>query len=152
MNDIRLADDLRQVKTVVQNLDQLTVMELESVGSIRWRMFQSLLDSYTGSVLVVFPSAVEEGDLDFGASQENVSNKPVPPLTSREKEILLMIASGKNNKIIARKLDITDGTVKVHVKNLMQKLNVHSRLQAAVWALGPGFENIMIWSQENEYS
>ncbi len=60
-------------------------------------------------------------------------------LTQREREILELIASGKNNKLIARDLDISDGTVKVHVKNLLRKLKVHSRLEAAVWALGHGF-------------
>ena len=56
-------------------------------------------------------------------------------LTNREREILELIAAGKSNKLIARDLTISDGTVKVHVKNLLRKLNVHSRLEAAVWAL-----------------
>ena len=56
-------------------------------------------------------------------------------LTNREREILELIAAGKSNKLIARDLDISDGTVKVHVKNLLRKLKVHSRLEAAVWAL-----------------
>ncbi|MCY4641880.1 MAG: two-component system response regulator NarL [Gammaproteobacteria bacterium] len=60
-------------------------------------------------------------------------------LTHREKEILELIANGCSNKLIARKLDISDGTVKAHVKNLLRKLNVHSRLEAAVWALNHGF-------------
>ena len=56
-------------------------------------------------------------------------------LTNREREILELIAAGNSNKLIARNLDISDGTVKVHVKNLLRKLKVHSRLEAAVWAL-----------------
>jgi len=60
-------------------------------------------------------------------------------LTHREKEILELIASGFSNKLIARKLEISDGTVKAHVKNMLRKLNVHSRLEAAVWALNHGF-------------
>ena len=56
-------------------------------------------------------------------------------LTNREREILELIAAGKSNKLIARDLNISDGTVKVHVKNLLRKLKVHSRLEAAVWAL-----------------
>lgn len=65
--------------------------------------------------------------------QENVS------LTHREREILELIACGNNNKLIARELKISDGTVKVHVKNLLRKLKVHSRLEAAVWALSHGY-------------
>lgn len=57
-------------------------------------------------------------------------------LTEREHEILELLARGMSNKLIARQLDISDGTVKVHVKNLLRKLNLRSRLEAAVWALG----------------
>ncbi|HHS83327.1 MAG TPA: two-component system response regulator NarL [Gammaproteobacteria bacterium] len=56
-------------------------------------------------------------------------------LTEREEQILNLIASGLSNKLIARKLDITEGTVKVHVKHLLKKLNLHSRLEAAVWVV-----------------
>jgi two-component system nitrate/nitrite response regulator NarL len=54
-------------------------------------------------------------------------------LTEREAEILELIAAGMSNKLIARKLDISEGTVKVHVKHLLKKLNLRSRLEAAVW-------------------
>lgn len=54
-------------------------------------------------------------------------------LTAREQEILQLIAKGLSNKLIARELDISDGTVKVHVKHLLKKMNLKSRLEAAVW-------------------
>ena len=57
-------------------------------------------------------------------------------LTRREQEILHGLAQGLSNKVIARNLDITDATVKVHVKNLLKKLGFRSRLEAAVWAVG----------------
>jgi two-component system, NarL family, nitrate/nitrite response regulator NarL len=56
-------------------------------------------------------------------------------LTEREIEILKHISDGLSNKHIARRLDITEGTVKVHVKNLLRKLNLRSRVEAAVWAV-----------------
>ena len=56
-------------------------------------------------------------------------------LTKREKEVLRLIAKGHSNKMIARKLGITEGTVKVHVKNLLHKLGLRSRVEAAVWVL-----------------
>jgi two-component system nitrate/nitrite response regulator NarL len=59
-------------------------------------------------------------------------------LTEREYEILQLIAKGLSNKMIARKLDITEGTVKVHVKHLLKKLNLRSRVEAAVWAVNEG--------------
>ena len=55
-------------------------------------------------------------------------------MTQREQETLRLIAKGLNNKLIARELGISDGTVKVYVKNLLRKLNVHSRLELSVWA------------------
>jgi two-component system nitrate/nitrite response regulator NarL len=55
-------------------------------------------------------------------------------LTERERDILVLIAEGMSNKVIARELEISDGTVKVHVKHLLRKLDLSSRLQAAAWA------------------
>jgi len=56
-------------------------------------------------------------------------------LTDREREIVGHIAAGLSNKQIARVLGISDGTVKVHIKNLLRKLGAHSRLEAALWAV-----------------
>lgn len=56
-------------------------------------------------------------------------------LTGRELEILKLIAKGLSNKLIARELDISDGTVKVHVKHLLKKLGLRSRVEAAVWMI-----------------
>lgn len=54
-------------------------------------------------------------------------------LTPREKEILLLIASGRNNFDIARRLDIRESTVKTHIYNAFQKIGVPNRTQAALW-------------------
>jgi two-component system nitrate/nitrite response regulator NarL len=56
-------------------------------------------------------------------------------LTERERQVLKTIASGFSNKVIGHKLGITEGTVKVHVKNLLHKLGLRSRVEAAVWAM-----------------
>lgn len=55
-------------------------------------------------------------------------------LTEREQSVLRCLAEGQSNKLIARTLAITEGTVKVHVKHLLKKLNFRSRVEAAVWA------------------
>ena len=55
-------------------------------------------------------------------------------LTEREREIVELIAKGMSNKLIARELDITEGTVKVHIKHLLKKLHLRSRVEVAVWA------------------
>jgi two-component system nitrate/nitrite response regulator NarL len=56
-------------------------------------------------------------------------------LTDREKEILLHLSEGESNKVIARQLDIAEATVKVHVKHLLKKLGLKTRVEAAVWAV-----------------
>jgi two-component system nitrate/nitrite response regulator NarL len=67
------------------------------------------------------------------------SNKPdISSLTPREKQIIKLIAGGLPNKLIARKLNITEGTVKVHVKHLLKKLRLRSRVEVAVWAVQEG--------------
>lgn len=56
-------------------------------------------------------------------------------LTEREKEIVELTALGLSNKLIARKLNITEGTVKVHIKHLLKKLQLRSRVEIAIWAI-----------------
>jgi two-component system nitrate/nitrite response regulator NarL len=56
-------------------------------------------------------------------------------LTRREKDVLKLISKGLSNKMIARRLDIAEGTVKVHVKRLLSKLDMRSRTEAAVWVV-----------------
>ena len=56
-------------------------------------------------------------------------------LTPREEEILGLIAKGYSNKLIARELDISVGTIKVHVKHILKKLKLRTRVEAAVWAI-----------------
>lgn len=72
------------------------------------------------------------------ARERNPEVDPVSRLTSRELDILRQIARGLSNKMIARKLAITEGTVKVHVKHLLKKMNLRSRVEAAVWAVRQG--------------
>jgi len=55
--------------------------------------------------------------------------------TPREEEILRLVAKGFSNKLIARELDLAVGTVKVHVKHILKKLKLRTRVEAAVWAV-----------------
>ncbi|MEO7159488.1 MAG: response regulator [Polaromonas sp.] len=55
-------------------------------------------------------------------------------LSAREREVLALIAQGDSNKLIARKLDIAETTVKIHVQHILRKLQLTSRVQAAVYA------------------
>ncbi|MCU7905278.1 MAG: two-component system response regulator NarL [Candidatus Thiodiazotropha sp. (ex Epidulcina cf. delphinae)] len=71
--------------------------------------------------------------------------KPAEPtinFTARERQILRHLSQGLSNRQIAKALEISEGTVKVHVKHLLKKLNLHSRTEAAVWALNEGKASI----------
>jgi two-component system nitrate/nitrite response regulator NarL len=62
-----------------------------------------------------------------------------PQLSQREREILLRLAEGESNKQIARLCNITESTVKVHLKAILRKITVHNRTQAAIWAIAKGY-------------
>ena len=61
-------------------------------------------------------------------------------LSPREREILMLIARGDSNKAIGRTLDIAETTVKIHVQHILRKLNLSSRVQAAVYATSHGLD------------
>lgn len=63
-------------------------------------------------------------------------SKYTPRLSVRERSILSCLIEGDSNKVIARKIDIAEATVKVHVKAILRKIRVHNRTQAAIWAMG----------------
>ena len=67
---------------------------------------------------------------------------PSHSLTARELEVLRLLARGLPNKQIARELEIAEKTVKTHVSNILQKLELHDRTQAVVYALREGIVDI----------
>ncbi|MFC5464751.1 response regulator [Lederbergia graminis] len=72
-------------------------------------------------------------------SQKNTDHNPIDNLTIREKEVLAEIANGRSNKEIGAHLNITEKTVKTHVSNILTKLKVADRTQAALFAVKNGF-------------
>ena len=67
----------------------------------------------------------------WGISESDLKSKK---LSTREAEILVCLKEGASNKIIARMLNLSDATVKVHVKTILRKIGVSNRTQAALWA------------------
>ena len=78
----------------------------------------------------------------IGAAHSQQRPKPEPktkpPLTARELEVLQLIAQGQTNKRIAQTLNVSEGTVKNHVSNLLMRLDLKDRTQAAVYAVQNG--------------
>ena len=60
---------------------------------------------------------------------------PAPRLTDRELEVLRLVALGKSNREIAGDLFISENTVKNHVRNILEKLHLHTRMEAVMYAV-----------------
>jgi NarL family two-component system response regulator LiaR len=66
----------------------------------------------------------------------------VDPLTEREMEVLKLVARGRNNREIADRLTVAEGTVRTHVSNILNKLHLASRTQATLYALRGGLASL----------
>ena len=89
---------------------------------------QSLISpSMASKLLTEFATMIKKGD-----ERQQV---PAPRLTDRELEVLKLVARGMANKDIAAELFISENTVKNHVRNILEKLQLHSRMEAAMYAV-----------------
>ena len=94
-------------------------------------------DNVVSKEMVATLARIVQGDRGPGREATRPA-APFAELTPRELEILVHVAEGFSNKAIARALNITDGTVKLHVKAILRKLGIHSRVEAAVLAVENG--------------
>lgn len=101
----------------------------------------ALRDIVAGKTVVAPDLAPVLAKFVQGDEQEKKQTGPFADLTPRETEILNLLAEGQSNKVIARNLGISDGTVKLHVKAILRKLGVHSRVEAAVIAVEQGLRS-----------
>jgi len=76
-------------------------------------------------------AAVSRDENDLVTTEDTIG----PQLSPQEKSILRCLIEGDSNKCIARKIDIAEATVKVHVKAILRKIRVHNRTQAAIWGV-----------------
>jgi two-component system, NarL family, nitrate/nitrite response regulator NarL len=107
--------------------------------------------SRTSDRLIPSPGAtayrVEQADSGMTADAETGNHEDygvlpppsLPSLSEREAQILHGLIQGHANKVIARTCDITEATVKVHMKSILRKIRVANRTQAAIWALEHGY-------------
>jgi DNA-binding NarL/FixJ family response regulator len=88
---------------------------------------QSLISpSMASKLLTEFATMIKKGD---------EKQLPAPRLTDRELEVLKLVARGLNNRDIAKELFISENTVKNHIRNILEKLQLHSRMEAVVYAV-----------------
>jgi DNA-binding NarL/FixJ family response regulator len=92
---------------------------------------QSLINpSMAGKLLTEFATLARRDSED-----EPAKHAPAPKLTDREMEVLRLVARGLNNRDIAKELFISENTVKNHVRNILEKLQIHSRMEAVMIAV-----------------
>ena len=104
---------------------------------------ESPLQPSVAAKLVARLAAVPEPAPPAGGAPTGDASPPgIPPLgdelTGREREILALVARGASNREISESLFITEGTVKNHVSNILSKLGLRDRTQAALWARAHG--------------
>jgi DNA-binding NarL/FixJ family response regulator len=91
---------------------------------------QSLINpSMAGKLLTEFATLARRDD------GERAQEVPAPRLTEREMQVLKLVARGMNNRDIAKELFISENTVKNHVRNILEKLQIHSRMEAVMVAV-----------------
>lgn len=149
-------DGIEATRKLKKKWSQVKVLVLTSFGS--WdKVYEALQAGANGYVmkdakpeeLIAAIKAVNTGGSYFGAEitreiLERVSGTPtkepdlVEPLTDREMEVLKLLAQGMGNKEIAEELVVSVKTVKTHVSNILTKLEVNSRTQAAIYAMRHG--------------
>ena len=87
-----------------------------------------------GELVVAAAMTMKLAQLLQSSQRGSVKVDLVASLTEREREVLDHVARGQSNKVIAQALDISHNTVKLHVRHIMDKLNLRSRVEAAVFA------------------
>ena len=104
-----------------------------------------LLDSIRRAVdgdSVLSPEMTAKLVARLRSPESNKQSAEIESLTPRERETLAWLAKGVSNKHIARGLDVAESTVKVHVQSILRKLNLSSRVQAAVYAVEHGLDKV----------
>lgn len=87
-----------------------------------------------GEMVVASAMTLKLAQILQSGPKGSVKGDLVASLTDREREVLDHVARGQSNKVIAKALDISHNTVKLHVRHIMDKLNLRSRVEAAVFA------------------
>lgn len=105
----------------------------EVVGSCNLAASTAMFESTAASAVLM-----ESGTFNAWNSADPVPDTPSTPLTTREIEVLRLVADGASNKVIAHKLGISDHTVKFHVTSILTKLNAGTRTEAVMLGVRKG--------------
>ncbi len=123
-------DDLYQAIKAGANGYLLKEISIDEIGNA--------VRSVHGGQSLISPSMASKLLNEFASmikKEEEKAQVPTPRLTPREMEVLQHVAQGMNNREIAKALFISENTVKNHVRNILEKLHLHSRMEAVVYAV-----------------
>lgn len=101
-------------------------------------LVESIRRAAKGESVMPVQMASKLADAIRQPAKEQISETSPDKLSRREKEIIIMLAKGASNKEIARTLNVAESTVKIHVQGILRKLDLSSRVQAAVYAVEHG--------------
>lgn len=101
-------------------------------------LVESIRRAAKGESVMPVQMASKLADTMRQPAKEQISETSPDKLSRREKEIIIMLAKGASNKEIARTLNVAESTVKIHVQGILRKLDLSSRVQAAVYAVEHG--------------
>jgi len=97
-------------------------------------VIESIARAARGELVVAPSMAIKLAQLWQNGQKGSLKKDLASTLTEREREVLEHVARGKSNKVIAQALEISHNTVKLHVRHIMAKLDLNSRVEAAVFA------------------
>ena len=123
-------DDLYEAIKAGANGYLLKEISIDEIGNA--------VRSVNGGQSLISPSMASKLLNEFASMVKKEDEKqqvPAPRLTSREMEVLTFVAQGMNNREISKMLFISENTVKNHVRNILEKLHLHSRMEAVVYAV-----------------
>ncbi|MCZ3389968.1 MAG: response regulator transcription factor [Actinomycetia bacterium] len=126
--------------------EEADLYEAIKAGATGYLLKEISIDEVAGAVRAVYdgqslisPAMASKLLTEFALmakrSNERSQQVPTPRLTERELEVLKLVARGLNNRDIARELFISENTVKNHIRNILEKLQLHSRMEAVVYAV-----------------
>jgi DNA-binding NarL/FixJ family response regulator len=147
-------DATRQIKDLIPHAKilMLTISDEEAdlydaikAGASGYLLKEISIDEVADAIRSVWagqsrisPSMAAKLLTEFAAMSKRVDERqqlPAPRLTEREMEVLTLVAQGLNNRDIAKQLFISENTVKNHIRNILEKLHLHSRMEAVVYAV-----------------